>query len=159
MLSLSLLVIAGALVAANGVFYFKGRVSKKQNRNAVIVADNNTTIYTKDPTFKSFSNPYIYLDRKTNMMHKKLQRMEQQLVGINLNGNGNGYVKLNTDVYRKIERLEDFKRDTEIEIRAIKDMLEESGQLQLAKSAKQVVLDKSVEDKIRALAFNSEKRK
>jgi hypothetical protein len=88
--------------------------------------------------------------------------MEQHIAGIGINGNGNNgndYAKLNGDIYKKIERLEDFKRNTEIELRALKDMLEESGQLQVNKPIKQPVLDKSVEDKIRALAFNSEKRK
>lgn len=163
MLSLSLLLAAGVLAAANGVFYFKGKISKSQKGSAVIVADNNTTIYTKDPTFKNFSNPYIYLDKKTDMMHRKLQKMEQQMTSFTVNGNGfnengNSYAKLNGDVHKKIEKLEDFKRNTEIEIRALKDMLEESGQLQIPKQTKQPALDKSVEDKIRALAFNSDRK-
>ena len=88
--------------------------------------------------------------------------MEQQMTNFSVNGNGfnengNSYAKLNGDAY-KIERLEDFKRNTEIEIRALKDMLEESGQLQITKQTKQPVLDKSVEDKIRALAFNSDRK-
>ena len=160
MLSLSLLVTAGALAAVNGIVYLNKKVAKNQNGNAVVL-DDNTTIYTKDPTFKNIPKQYVYLDKKTDMVHKKLQKMEQHLNSIRINGNGNGNdnLKADYDIYKKVERLEDFKRNTEIEIRALKDLLEENWQMPVNKQTKHQVLDKSVEDKIRALAFNSDRKR
>lgn len=89
-----------------------------------------------------------YLERQIRLINTRLAKIEN-FIASHSNGN-NTYHEL----YKRIERLTEFKRNAEIEIRALRDYLEEKDGAFKKKMEKQ---DKELEKKIHSLVFNNKK--
>lgn len=98
-----------------------------------------------------------YLNRRMEFINNRLSNIEKKL--LNGHGNSNGCENndgniVNYELHRKLEKLNDFKRNAEIEIQALRDYLTERDGAFKKKMMKQ---DKELDSKIHSLVFNAKK--
>lgn len=149
LVTLGLAVVVLAL--GNGLLYIGRR-----NNNAGAVFAENPDSSKLEKEFNSISENRggkHYMEKRMSLINTRLAKLEQYL------GNGNRKSNSNeTDytLHRKMERLEEFKREAEIEIRAIRDYLSKRNNAFQKKMQK---TDKELDKKIHSLVFNTKKKK
>lgn len=89
-----------------------------------------------------------YLERRMELVNVRLTKLENFVAG---HSNGNS---ANLELYKRMEKLAEFKRNAEIEIRALRDYLEEKDGAFRKKMEKQ---DKELDKRIHSLVFNNKK--
>lgn len=142
--------IVSVLALANGLLYLD-RNNGSLFKNPLKLKANNFS--NNSNNISNRNNPY-FLNKRMEFISKKIEEMEKYLH--NNKNNSNNSHSNNYDLYKKVERLADFKREAEIEIRAIRDHLEERDDAFKKKIVKE---DKKLDKKIHALVFNTRKKK
>jgi len=92
-----------------------------------------------------------FLNKKEDLINQRINSIENKIRKINFNNNSNH----NDFILKKIEKLEDFKRNTIIEIEAIKQNLKETNKAN-EKLTKQINKEKELK-KIHEIIFHSKK--
>lgn len=146
------------LALGNGLLY----IEKKRNGNGKgffgskrKVSDedfNGFSLLGKKNGVDSYFKNQYYLEKRMGLINTRLAKLEQYLTNGNGHSNGNGNGQANDySLDKKMDRLEEFKREAEIEIRAMRDHLTEKDGVFKKKMKKE---DKKLDKRIHSLVFN-----
>ena len=141
LVTLYLLVLIVGLIIGHGFLYLSRR---EENSSALVPANNSGLNAASAPEVR-------IVDEKANMAHNRLTKLERHVLS--------GKSAVPADVKQRLERLDNFRANTEVELKAIKEIIAEMPKKRKEKKKKaEVKKEKDLERKIHERVFNKRKR-